>query len=222
MGKAINLVGQQKGLLKILKRKRENNKTYYFYECKCGNTGWIRADALTKKNPTKSCGCLSKNTQFKAKDITNKVFGRLKAIRRTNKRNKVNGSVIWECKCKCGNITYVSEQNLIQGRVQSCGCLRKENSKNNIQKAIKKHLKEHIIEGTNIPVISRKTVKKNNTSGCTGVMWDKSRQKWQANIRFKGKVHYLNRYTNKEDAIKSRKTAEEKYFKPFLEKYNKE
>lgn len=60
---------------------------------------------------------------------------------------------------------------------------------------------------------------KTNTSGVTGVTWDKSRQKWLAQIVFKGEHKFLGRFGDKEDAIQARKEAEEKYFKPIIEKY---
>ena len=67
MGKAIDLTGTKIGMLSIIERKIENNRTYYFCKCDCGNEKWIRSDSLTKKNPTLSCGCLAEETQFKAK-----------------------------------------------------------------------------------------------------------------------------------------------------------
>ena len=53
---------------------------------------------------------------------------------------------------------------------------------------------------------------KNNTSGITGVYWDKSRSKWEVEIMLNRKKIHLGRYGNKEDAIKARKLGEEKYF----------
>jgi hypothetical protein len=90
-----------------------------------------------------------------------------------------------------------------------------------MQKAIKVHLKENIVEGTNIPVISRTTLKSNNTSGVTGVQWDSSRNKWRATITFKKKIYHLGRFEKdkKNDAIKIRKEAEKKLFGEFLEWY---
>lgn len=52
----------------------------------------------------------------------------------------------------------------------------------------------------------------NNTSGVTGVFWDKKLNKWGAGIGFKGKYIYLGRFENFEEATKARKEAEEKYF----------
>jgi len=59
---------------------------------------------------------------------------------------------------------------------------------------------------------------KNNTSGITGVSWEKRRGKWLAQIKLNGKVKYLGLYINKEDADQARKEAEKKYFGKFRRK----
>lgn len=56
---------------------------------------------------------------------------------------------------------------------------------------------------------------KNNTSGVTGIWFDKSRNKWAAELMLNRKKKYLGRFVNKEDAIKARKEAEIKYFGDF-------
>lgn len=43
-------------------------------------------------------------------------------------------------------------------------------------------------------------VRSNNTTGMVGVSWDKSRQKWLAQIRLNGKKKNLGRYETKEQA----------------------
>lgn len=55
-------------------------------------------------------------------------------------------------------------------------------------------------------------VKSTNTSGVTGVSWDKDRNKWIANIKVNYKNIYLGCYDNIKDAIKARQDAEIKYF----------
>ena len=52
----------------------------------------------------------------------------------------------------------------------------------------------------------------NNTSGVTGVSWDKSGKKWEAYIHLLGKKKSLGRYNNIEFAIGARRQAEMKYF----------
>ena len=54
-----------------------------------------------------------------------------------------------------------------------------------------------------------------NTSGFTGVSWNKEKKKWTAYIAIDGIQKYLGSFQNKKDAIKARKHAEEKYFGEF-------
>lgn len=36
----------------------------------------------------------------------------------------MSGKTAWECKCDCGNITFVTTSNLTCNRIRSCGCLK--------------------------------------------------------------------------------------------------
>lgn len=54
-----------------------------------------------------------------------------------------------------------------------------------------------------------------NTSGCTGVVWVKNRNRWYARIEYKKKVFGLGFHRNFEDAVKARKEAEKKYYGEF-------
>lgn len=58
-----------------------------------------------------------------ALDITGKKYGKLTALRRTNKQTPAK-QYIWECLCECGNITETRIGNLRCGRTKSCGCLQ--------------------------------------------------------------------------------------------------
>lgn len=62
------------------------------------------------------------------------------------------------------------------------------------------------------------SVYKNNTSGVAGVLFNKSKNKWEASIQVNKKRIYLGTFINKEDAINARKEAEEKYFGEFAPK----
>ncbi|RLG71832.1 MAG: HNH endonuclease [Thermoprotei archaeon] len=55
------------------------------------------------------------------------------------------------------------------------------------------------------------TIASNNTSGTTGVSFNKERSKWEAKIQVDGKTIHLGRYLDKEDAILARKQGEVKY-----------
>ena len=58
------------------------------------------------------------------RDLINQRFGRLTALKATNKRRK--GHIVWECLCDCGNICFVSAIHLTRCNTKSCGCLYKE------------------------------------------------------------------------------------------------
>ena len=60
-----------------------------------------------------------------------------------------------------------------------------------------------------------KGVLKNNTSGVTGVYYDKSRDKWCAKLEYQGESKLCKRFKTFEEAVSARKAAEEKYFKEF-------
>jgi hypothetical protein len=56
-----------------------------------------------------------------------------------------------------------------------------------------------------------KSKQKNNTSGVPGVSWSKAASKWMSVIMHNRKLIYLGIYENKDDAIKARYAAEDKY-----------
>lgn len=57
-----------------------------------------------------------------------------------------------------------------------------------------------------------KRMMKTNTSGTVGVTWHKQSQRWRAIIGINGEYIYIGGFINKDDAIKARKEAEDKYF----------
>jgi len=52
---------------------------------------------------------------------------------------------------------------------------------------------------------------KNNSSGYTGVVFNKKRNKWTAGIKFNNKYHFLGEFVNYKDAVKARKKAEKEF-----------
>ena len=118
--KATDLTGQRFGKLVAIRETDERRNRSIMWECKCdcGNTTYVRAIAL-RSNGTQSCGCVSAD---RAVDLTGQRFGKLTAIKPTDERR--NRSVMWECKCDCGNTTYVRVGNLRPGGTTSCGCER--------------------------------------------------------------------------------------------------
>lgn len=74
------------------------------------------------------------------KDLTGQKFGRLTAIKKDD--TKKSRKAYWICLCNCGNIKSVRSDSLQAGRIRSCGCLKKEQDKTNLQKSeVKKKTK---------------------------------------------------------------------------------
>lgn len=63
--------------------------------------------------------------------------------------------------------------------------------------------------------MNRVNLPSDNTSGVIGVYWDKSKKKWKVRISIDGVQKHLGYFTNKEDAIKTRREAEIKYYGDF-------
>ena len=217
--KAQDRIGTVVNGFKILDVKREKRRTMVYVVCPyCKGSSWKRLDTIMDSQII-SCGCQNKEKNWKKpKDISQKQFGRLTALYPTKKRNKNNGSIIWVCQCNCGNRVEVSEHDLAGGFVGSCGCLGKENSSINGKRVGKYVVDNHCVENTNIKNLTCK-ISVRNTSGVKGVSWDSQRQKWTAQIKFKGKKYYLGRYPKLEDATTARKEAEENLFGDFLRWY---
>lgn len=214
-------IGDRVGKLTLLKEKKEKVGDYYrkyFYcHCDCGNDKWIRSDSLAS-GKIYSCGCYNKEKNFyKSIDITGKRYGRLVVLEPTNKRR--DGSIVWKCQCDCGNIVQLTQQVLERGNTSSCGCLRKELVSATAKERFKKYVEENFIEKTNIEAIKRTTPLKNSTTGIRGVSFDSTRNKYRAQIEFKGKHYNLGRFDTKEEAKKAYEEAKEKLHKKFLEEH---
>lgn len=136
-------------------------------------------------------------------DLTGKTFHRLKVVKEFGR--DAWGQVLWECECSCGSDkkVIVTGNDLKRGNTKSCGCLNREKKVETIKKQTVNH--------SNINVIKSKKISKKNTSGIRGVCPTKN-GRWRAYIGHKGKNIFLGEFSRKEDAVKARKKAEEKYF----------
>lgn len=65
----------------------------------------------------------------KVHDLTGQRFGRLTVIgiHDTNTRK-----TFWVCQCDCGGIKIARSDSLLRGSIRSCGCMKREQDKNNL------------------------------------------------------------------------------------------
>ena len=120
MGSFRDLTGQKFGRLEPLRYNRGSRTTMGMWVCRCdcGNIKDVVPRSLLIGD-TKSCGCLAR--EVTAVDLSGMVFGKLVALEPTEKRGH-GGSVIWRCKCDCGNESLVSANKLKWSGSISCGC----------------------------------------------------------------------------------------------------
>ena len=144
--------------------------------------------------------------------MTGVRFGRLLVLGPV--RSEKGTVVGWECRCDCGNICVCQKGNLQAGITRSCGCLREEQRKENMKKAI------HFVGGTCVERIASRKTFASNTTGHRGV-YRRENNRWRASIGFRGKIYNLGTFVNYDDAVKARLEAEERLYDPFLEEYRK-
>ena len=115
-----DLTGQRFGRLTAIKPTdaRKEGSVVWECSCDCGNTT-LASKRVLIRGEKKSCGCLQKELQI---NIAGQKFGKLTAIRPLEER--INGLIMWECQCDCGEITYATSGNLRAGNKKSCGCLQ--------------------------------------------------------------------------------------------------
>lgn len=208
-----DLTGQRFGKLVVLsptEKRMDSGSIVWLCQCDCGNQAEVSSRRLVR-GKVRSCGCLSDPPP---KDYIGKVFGRLTVIEYAGRKRKqlehcASTLTYWKCRCTCGKVIVAAQAGLQNGDTQSCGCLQKDHAK----EALK------LVDGTSVAILERnQNLRSHNTSGCTGVAYDKRTGKWMAYINFKKKRYWLGRYADKEDAIRARKTAEEIH-EDFLEWY---
>lgn len=182
----------------------KGGKIYYHCECICGKKRDVYGSVLSTKRSL-SCGCRAKIGNVE--DITGKDIGWL----HVEEKLEINSHTYWRCSCKCGNKAILSQKQLHDGNVKTCGC------RGDVGASIKKSLENYCVDGTYIPGLKRISLNKNNTSGVTGVSFRKDRNRWRAYIKFQGRNIHLGNFLTFEDAVAVRKVAEKEYFGKYLD-----
>ncbi len=146
-------------------------------------------------------------------NLTGQRFGRLTALAPAE---NIGGCTAWLCRCDCGQETVVITKRLRDGHRTSCGC---DNENFGKPPNVAGRASLTYVEGTCVEMIQSDTVRRNNTSGVTGVDWLTRKRRWRASICFKGVRRSLGTFENFDDAVEARKRAEAELHQPFLEKY---
>lgn len=226
----MDIIGQRFGRLTVIKRVEDHvmpsgeRRSRWLCKCDCGNEITVIGKALTKKNGTKSCGCLAKENmskitkRYNTYDLTGEY-----GIGYTSKDEEfwfdlddydLIKNYCWH-KNKEGYIISTDWKTrktiLLHRIIMDCPDdfmpdhihgkeTRYDNRKSNLRIVTKQQ------NGMN------SALSENNTSGVTGVKWHSRDKIWESCITVNYERIYLGRFIKFDDAVRARKEAEEKYF----------
>ena len=230
LGKFKDLTGQRFGYLTVVKRVEDyispngNHRVQWLCKCDCGNEVVVLGNNLSKHS-TESCGCLRKNPSLIIRRKYNTYdLSRNYGIGYTQKGeefyfdledyNKIK-DYYWFQNDAGYIVTTLKKINGKQKRIRMHNFLMGEfdiDHRNN-NKADNRN--SNLRQATVSQNIMNRATRQDNSSGCTGVYWNKQKNKWAAKIILNGKQIHLGFFSNIEDAIQTRKEAEDKYFGEF-------
>ena len=227
MGAIRDLSGQRFGKLIVLEvdknetKKHKGRNVYWKCLCDCGNYKSIVSGSLTN-GTTKSCGCLKiqsskdRNKKYNTYDLSGEY-----GIGYTSKGEEFYFDLedydkikdyTWYINNK-GYVFSAKDEILMHRLVTNC-------PDNLIPDHIHGEKSTTDNRKSNLRIVNRSQnsmnvkIRSDNTSGITGISWDKRSNKWCVRIMVKGKNIYLG-YFNKDDldkAIQARLDGEKKYF----------
>lgn len=226
-----DISNERYGLL-VARHRTENDergRVMWFCECDCGGTHNVLG-AYLRNGEVKSCGCLGENNKM--------LFGAVASI--VNKRyNDYRNMGDYYIGIDCNGVEfYIDSEDYerfkhINWYVDHKGYVtsNRTNTTIKLHRLIMNAQEDDVIDhrdhnpSNNRRYNLRKaTVAKNNynhvnridnTSGCSGVTWDKRRGKWHASIGVNNKRKHLGYFNDKNNAIAKRKMAEEECFGEF-------
>lgn len=222
-----SLVGKTFGKLKVLgcAGTGKHGKRMWLCECSCEDKNEIivSTSQLTTRH-TQSCGCLQRyNTSISNKKCNTYDLSGDYGIGYTTKGEEFYFDLedydkiknyCWN-KDKHGYLVAPNKnnysKNLVMHRIiMNCN---DDMVVDHIKHKIYDNRKSQLRICTNSQNNMNHVIRKDNSSGITGVYYDKRSKRWYSQIKIKNKKRItLGYFSLKEEAIKARKDAEEKYF----------
>ena len=198
----VDLTGKRFGLLTVVSPSEEDYKHYnpkWNCVCDCGNT-LTTGRATLQSGTTNSCGlsCRLKVNPLVHSPTWNSWWQMIQRCRQ-GRKNYENVSVCKRWEPKLGGT--------FENFVEDMGIRPEGHTLNRIHCA-DIYSKETCEWATLSLQGFDKRRSKENTSGRTGVRWEKSRGLWSASIGYEGRTIYLGRFSDFEEACKARDKAE--------------
>ena len=131
MSRLIDLTGKRFGYWTVKRRagSDKNGHALWLCDCDCGNKDIVILGDSLKRGLSSSCGC-KQTQQFdnEIQKLVGKKLNRLTIISRAPNTVSPKGKIhtMLNCKCDCGNDVVAEKYHVVNGIIQSCGCLQKE------------------------------------------------------------------------------------------------
>lgn len=226
----MGLTGKTFGRLTVIEpdeiKSKSMGRKYYICQCSCKNKTIlsVRADVLGKR--TNSCGCLQKEivSQYCKNNYTKE--NRYEFFDGYGVGHTINGeSFLFDSedfdiiKNRCWHIDkngYVVCRKIngetLMHRLILADTVKKSDIVDHINHKTFDNRKCNLRITTQQRNCFNQSVRKNNKSGVSGVMYSQDKHKWVARITYSGKNIHLGYYKTKDEAVIARQEAEEKYF----------
>lgn len=244
-----NLIGKSFGRLNVIKQVEDyikpngKHEAQWLCQCNCAEHNYIIVVGyrLTKKNGTRSCGCLRKekalNTMYcRSKKYNKYDLSKDYGIGWTSNTNKEfyfdledYDNIKDYCWCEhidgSGYHSLTAWDTKLKKIIKMHYIILHKNCDHNNQNPLDNR-KENLRHATLCQNAQNKGLRKNNKTGIIGVKWHKTKKCWEATIQANNNKIYLGSFVDKEEAIKTRLKAEQKYMKEFapqkhlFDKYN--
>lgn len=209
-------------LVQIERAENKGKRTAWKCKCDCGNIVEVLSINLKRKY-TQSCGCLHRETTIRnsRKPLEYRIEGDVAICLATNGVEfYVDVEDIFKIE---SHAWYQNDMGYILGDIPNgekgvrlhrflLGVDGKECVIDHIDRNPLNNRKSNLRICTQQQNVWNSGMRKNNTSGVTGVSYEKRRGRWLAKIKVSGKSIHIGYYKNFDDAVSARYKAEEKYF----------
>lgn len=221
MGKYIDITGQRAGRLTAVKRvddyvsPKGKHTARWLCRCDCGKEIIILRNTWSR---VRSCGCIrAEKAAATTKVKPGQRYGKWTVIKSVPlDKTYTNGlRTGWLCRCDCGTDRVVAAKSLTSGESRSCGCVTAAKAKQRLSGSIGRY------EGTAVSKLVKNAPTKSSKTGIRGVYWSTRERKYIAKIGLQSKSITIGRFDTLEEAATARKAAEEKYYRPVIEEYEK-
>ena len=217
-----DLTDREFGSLKVIERDWDHDSrqgVYWICECKCGNRKSIRsADLLNGK--TKTCGHCHDHNKYDLSgeygvgytaNGTRFLFDKedYPKIVPYTWGTDAYGYIVAHYRDSNGERKSIKMHRLVMDATDP------DIHIDHIGHDLADNRKSQLRIATRNENMHNTKLSKSNTTGRTGVYYDKDRGRWRAAIRVNGKLIYLGLYDSFEEACKAREMAENTYFKEF-------